>query len=478
MVAVAVVFLSPVVSAPAAQAVSVARTADGVSEGGPPSVAAGMFSDTSSTAGPAAAAIEAAARRRAGGGQAACGTNWPSHKDPPDTIEVLRTRTGKVETVDFRTYVATVMASGEFPTWLPQAALEVGATAVKQYGWYYALEGHHRSGYKTAAGVCYDVQDDTADQLYHPEWANPSQKQLDALAATWDLTLRKNDRFILTGYRYGDSVPCASDADGWHLYEQSMQDCADKGWTRQKIQETYYAPHVNFVWNDGSGPAGGPGKDRKPPLVVAPRVQLRTSVVLGGLVAAVSWGGSDAGSGLAAFRLQHSVNGAAWQDVPLSSPAATTIDVPLRLGAAHRFRVRARDVAGNTSTWAAAAKVTPQLLQAGRAILSGGWTGAHDAAASGSSIRYSTSRGARAVLTFRGRSVAIVAPTGPLLGAARVFIDGKAAGRFDLDTLADQERQLVWSHTWSTSARHRVRVQVLGVPGHPRVDLDAFVILR
>ena len=85
---------------------------------------------------------------------------------------------------------------------------------------------------------------------------------------------------------------------------------------------------------------------------------------------------------------------------------------------------------------------------------------------------------ARAKLSFRGRSIAIVAPTGPLRGAARVFIDGRAAGRFDLNASSSHERRLVWSHSWSKLAGHDLRVQVLGVKGHPRVDLDAFVILR
>ena len=320
--------------------------------------------------------------------------------------------------------------------------------------------------------------DDTNDQLFHPEWADPTQKQLDALAATWDLTLRKDDRFFLTGYRYGDSVGCAKDADGWHLYEQSMQACADKGWSRQQIQEAYYAPHVTFVWNDGSGPANGSGKDRKAPVAVAPKVQLRTSVVLGGLIAAISWGASDSGSGVAAFKLQHSVDGGAWQDVALPSAAARSVEVPLRLGTAYRFRVLARDGAGNVSDWAASASVTPHLLQASQASLTKSWWIARDAAASGRSTRYSSTMNARATLAFRGRSIAIVAPTGPLRGAARVFIDGRAAGRFDLNTSSSHERRLVWSHSWSKLAGHDLRVQVLGVKGHPRVDLDAFVILR
>jgi hypothetical protein len=110
-----------------------------------------------------------------------CGTNWHSRTQAPATIKVLRSRTGQVETVDFRQYVGLVMASGEFPAWLPDAVLEVGATAVKQYAWYDALDGHHRSGYRAPDGECYDVRDDTGDQLFRPEKANPKANQLDAV---------------------------------------------------------------------------------------------------------------------------------------------------------------------------------------------------------------------------------------------------------------------------------------------------------
>jgi hypothetical protein len=489
----AITILSPLVEAPGAQALSTGHAggteAVSVATAAAPKAASGPVASRFARVAPDAITSQSAAvtpsvasvvvtTRRSGNGGGSCGTNWPSHKTPPDTIGVLRTKTGKVQTVDFRTYVATVMASGEFPTWLPPAVLEVGATAVKQYAWYYAMEGHHRSGYKTASGDCYDVMDDTNDQLFHPEWADPTQKQLDAVAATWGLTLRKDDRFFLTGYRYGASVACAKDADGWHLYEQSIQACAAKGWSRQQIQEAYYAPHVSFVWSDDSVSAGGAGKDRTAPVVIAPSVQLRTSVVLGGLVGTVSWSASDSGTGVAAFTLQRSLNGKAWQEVALASSTTQTADVLLGPDSTYRFRVKARDGAGNTSAWAAGATVTPHLLQAAVATLTGSWTAAHDAAASGRSTRYSRSAGARAKLTFRGRSIAIVAPTGPQLGIARVFLDGKAVGRLDLQTDARQERGLVWSHSWSALGKHSLRIEVLGVKGHPRVDLDAFVILR
>ncbi len=97
-------------------------------------------------------------------------TGWQSTRIPPDTIRVFRKATGVVEVVPFPTYVATVMGK-EWPGYLPIPLIEAGSVAVKQYGWYYAMEGRHRSSYVNESGECYDVRDTTSDQLYKPEKA-------------------------------------------------------------------------------------------------------------------------------------------------------------------------------------------------------------------------------------------------------------------------------------------------------------------
>jgi len=170
-------------------------------------------------------------------------TGWTSRVEPPKTIRVLR-RTGQVVEVRFRAYVAKVMVSGEWPDWLPYGTLEAGAFAAKQYGWYYALAGNHRSTY-FKNGKCYDVKDSTIDQMY-AHFGKPTARQKAARDAMWDLSLRRegNDgtkRFILTGYRsYGGSTNCGNDAHGWKLYATSAHDCGDRGWSGRKILKQYY----------------------------------------------------------------------------------------------------------------------------------------------------------------------------------------------------------------------------------------------
>lgn len=404
-----------------------------------------------------------------------CGTNWTSKTEPPPTIRVLNSRTGGVWVVDFRDYVGWVMASGEFPTYDPMAVLEAGATAVKQYAWYYALEGHHRPGYRTAQGVCYDVRDDTRDQLFKPEYANPTDKQLRAVANTWDLTLRKNGRFFLTGYRYGDNVACGSDADGWKLYERSMVRCAQQGWDARKIQSRYYQPGVDFVWSNSSPSGGG---DTTAPSVSAPRLGLRSGATLGRVVTTLTWGASDKGSGVVNYNIQHRSGSDSWHNVILRDRTATHATFFLRSDRVHRFRVRARDRAGNLSAFVAAPRVQPDVLQTGSATLSGTWKAAPDARASGGGTRYSTEPGARATLSFSGRAIGVVAQRGPGRGLADILVDGKKVATIDLQAVSLQQRRVVYSVRWSSLGKHIISIVVAGTNGHPRVDLDAFVVLR
>jgi hypothetical protein len=179
-------------------------------------------------------------------------TGWQSKLVPPDTIRVYRRATGVVEVVPFPTYVVTVAAK-EWPGYLPLPVIEAGTLAVKQYGWFYAMEGHHRSSYVTDSGECYDVRDTTADQLYKPAKANITSKHHAALDKTWDFSLRKNFKWFLTGYRTGNKGPCASDATGWKLFARTATRCAnDLGYDWLQILDAYYSPNLQIVRSDGT----------------------------------------------------------------------------------------------------------------------------------------------------------------------------------------------------------------------------------
>ena len=135
------------------------------------------------------------------------------------TIRVLRTHgpnKGNVETVDFRTYVGWVLST-EWTAHYPLEALKVGAIAVKQYAWYYTIV--YRGGVD-ASGNCYDVVDNTNDQYYDPDnkvhpRPGPNKFHLQAIAATWNISLRKWSKDTGSSRLLSDRLPIGKERRMW-----------------------------------------------------------------------------------------------------------------------------------------------------------------------------------------------------------------------------------------------------------------------
>jgi hypothetical protein len=380
-------------------------------------------------------------------------TGWTSQTMPPRTIRVLRTQTGHVERVDFRQYVAEVMASGEWPGRLHMSTLEAGAVATKQYAWYYAMKGHHRPGYQHG-GRCYDVRDDTADQLYRPERAHPNVRQQRAIEATWALTLRKQGRFFLTGYRAGTTSQCAADANGWKLYARSVESCARQGWSRQRLQQTYLGPNLSFVWSTQLGP-----------LLGEPVIGLRRGSRLPDSPLTIDWRPTGVSPEVTRYALQRQVGKADWQGIQLHSPTATKARVWLKTGMDNRFRIRGTDARGRTGPWTYSDDLTAALR---------GPVGMRLGSASVTAKAAAGPTWARA--RFTGRSVALVAPTGPGMGRLRVFVNGRRAAIVDLHRDVGSQREFVWTLNFGTAKPRSIAVRA--VDASTAIDFQGFYVLR
>ena len=168
-------------------------------------------------------------------------SRWTSTTRPPDYIRVFRNRSGRIERVPFRRYVITVLGK-EWPSYLPQAVVEAGAVAVKQYAWFHALRGPRH----TRNGRCFDVRDGTSDQLYKPQRARVRSDHYRAVDKTWDVSLFKNGTMFMTGYRRGDKRRCGRDATGWKLFARSASRCANSGKSYLRILRIYYGPNLEI----------------------------------------------------------------------------------------------------------------------------------------------------------------------------------------------------------------------------------------
>ena len=208
---------------------------------------------------PIAASFSAAAPQSvAGRGGPSCSSH-ASLTHPPDSIRVLRRQSGRIEAVNFRKYVVTVMGK-EWPSYLPQSVVEAGAVAVKQYAWYHTVYTSRSSD-----GRCFDVRDGISDQLYKPNRSRIRPDHYRALDATWNVTLRKSGRFFMTGYRRGDKVRCGRDVTGYKLYARSATECARKGHGWQQILRTYYGPGLELVGGRGGSGSSTQATDSQAP---------------------------------------------------------------------------------------------------------------------------------------------------------------------------------------------------------------------
>jgi subtilisin family serine protease len=221
--------------------------------------------------------------------------------------------------------------------------------------------------------------------------------------------------------------------------------------------------------------------DRHVPTTTVPSLSLlRPGATSGSKVPVrIRWTGSDVGSGIVRYELSRSTNSAAWATVTstLTTPSGTVMATS---GSTVRFRVRAIDAAGNVGAWATGPTIRVSLVQQTSSAVhyTGSWATSSSASYSGGSVRRASARGASASFTFTGRGIGLVSTLAPTRGTVRIYLDGKYVTRLDLRASSTVYRAIVWQTTWSSSHTHTIRLIVDGTAGRPRIDLDAFAVLR
>ena len=226
--------------------------------------------------------------------------------------------------------------------------------------------------------------------------------------------------------------------------------------------------------------------DRAGPLVGAPRASLRSGVSLAsadrmaGVLGTLAWSARDVGgAGVASYDVARSRDGGPFSTIA-SRITAASLAVSLPPGHAYRFRVRARDRAGNLGAWQTGPWLAPALVQQGSGALTyrGTWRLGTNASYSGGSAAFSPAPGTVVRYTFTGRAVAWVTHKAPDRGAVRVYVDGRYVATVDTRAGSPSARFVAFSRSWSRVGTHSLRLVVVGTAGRPRVDLDAVEVLR
>jgi hypothetical protein len=194
----------------------------------------------------------------------------------------------------------------------------------------------------------------------------------------------------------------------------------------------------------------------------------------------LTWAAStDVGSGVARYQVQQSVDAAPFVDVTTSP--STTLIRQLLVNHVYQFQIRALDAVGNAGPWRVSTTLRPYVYQSNTpsTVYTTGWGSSTSSSFSGGSTKYSTTAGKYATFTAtNARSISIIATKAATRGSFKVYVDGVYKGAISTYSTTTKFRQLVYQFSWAAPGTHKVRVVISGTAGHPRVDLDAFVVLR
>jgi len=144
------------------------------------------------------------------------------------------------------------------------------------------------------------------------------------------------------------------------------------------------------------------------------------------------------------------------------------------------FAVRATDGPGNLGEWASAAPFEVAVVDDSSAELrrSGGWTGSASAYALGGRSLFATRAGALIRHTFTGRAIALVGPRSLARGSAEIWLDGARVATVSQYARTSAARMVLYAANVDPLVPHTIEVRALGTAGHPRFDVDAFLVLR
>ncbi|PAZ10814.1 N-acetylmuramoyl-L-alanine amidase [Streptomyces sp. SA15] len=227
------------------------------------------------------------------------------------------------------------------------------------------------------------------------------------------------------------------------------------------------ATHVRGSTTLSAG-VGLVGDTTAPTFPTAPGVKVRTGTVSSTAVpVTVTWKAAD--NAALAKVLATAPSSATF------GPTVTSWNASAKPGASDLFVLKAYDVAGNSA--GASVYRTPNIIQETSTTRTGTWTRKSSTSYLGGYSYSSSSAGASISWTFTGRSVAWIVSRAATSGQAYIYIDGTKVTTVDLKSSTTLYRQAIWTKTWSTSAKHTLKIVVVGTSGRPTVTTDAIATI-
>jgi hypothetical protein len=187
---------------------------------------------------------------------------------------------------------------------------------------------------------------------------------------------------------------------------------------------------------------------------------------------------TDTGSGSVTYEIAQQIDGGGYFEISTVSTSTTVRQ--LLIGHTYQFGIIAVDAVGNESLPVFSAPITPYLYQQTQSTsYSGTWSSSSSANYSGGSVKYASTAGRYATFTATSaRSIAFITTKGPSRGSFKVYVDGVLKATISTYSSTTKYRQVVYQFNWASPGTHKIKIYVKGTSGHPRVDIDAFVVLK
>lgn len=229
------------------------------------------------------------------------------------------------------------------------------------------------------------------------------------------------------------------------------------------------ATHISGKTTTTTAPATVVAETTPPAFTTAPNLSLAAGTVNTTAVpVTLKWKATDS---------------AALKEVRLTAPVAktygptvTSANLTSKSGAATTWSMTAYDQAGNTK--AASVVGTPMILQESSATRTGSWTTKSSTSYLGGKSYSSITKNAALTWTFTGRSAALVVSRASTSGQVNVYVDNVKVATVDLKSATTKYRDAIWTKSWSASAKHTVKMVVVGTSGRPAVTTDGLVYLK
>jgi len=152
------------------------------------------------------------------------------------------------------------------------------------------------------------------------------------------------------------------------------------------------------------------------------------------------------------------------------------------------WRAVARDCAGHTATseYGLGTRVWQEdgFSPFGHPVVptiefTGPWTVQTGTWTSGGQQRFTTAPGATVSFTWdhyvAGQHLGLVMPKGPGRGSAAILVDHVLVGTVDTNAVANDNRRVVFDHAMPAGS-HTLTIVNLATAGHPRIDIDAYLL--